>query len=43
MRDFLEAQESFIPLALRDIPLTKGETAWSDIGGMLSFVSLVFY
>ena len=33
MEDFLNAQKNFVPLALRDIPLTKGETTWSDKGG----------
>lgn len=36
MQDFLAAQKGFVPLALRDISLTKGETVWGDIGGKLN-------
>ncbi|VDC01539.1 unnamed protein product [Peniophora sp. CBMAI 1063] len=34
MRDFAEAQDGFVPRALRDVPLQTSTVAWSDIGGL---------
>ncbi|KIK41964.1 hypothetical protein CY34DRAFT_84427 [Suillus luteus UH-Slu-Lm8-n1] len=33
-KDFVEAQEGFIPLSLRDVPLQKSDIEWADIGGL---------
>ena len=35
MKDFAEAQEGFVPRALRDVPLQTSTVAWADIGGMI--------
>jgi peroxin-1 len=32
-KDFVEAQEGFVPLSLRDVPLQKSDVEWADIGG----------
>ncbi|KAG1809269.1 P-loop containing nucleoside triphosphate hydrolase protein [Suillus variegatus] len=33
-KDFVEAQEGFVPLSLRDVPLQKSDVEWADIGGL---------
>ncbi|KAG2056526.1 AAA-domain-containing protein [Suillus hirtellus] len=33
-QDFVEAQEGFVPLSLRDVPLQKSDVEWADIGGL---------
>ncbi|KAG2135369.1 P-loop containing nucleoside triphosphate hydrolase protein [Suillus bovinus] len=33
-KDFIEAQEGFVPLSLRDVPLQKSGVEWADIGGL---------
>lgn len=35
MNDFTEAQEGFVPLSLRDVPLQQSSVAWADVGGAL--------
>ncbi len=34
MDDFVQAQDGFTPLSLRDVKLEKSSVAWSDIGGL---------
>jgi SpoVK/Ycf46/Vps4 family AAA+-type ATPase len=36
--DFEASQVDFVPLSLRDIKLQKSDVAWSDIGGLSSFI-----
>lgn len=33
-KDFVKAQEGFVPLSLRDVPLQKSDIEWADIGGL---------
>ncbi|EST09028.1 Peroxisome biogenesis factor 1, N-terminal [Kalmanozyma brasiliensis GHG001] len=35
MDDFVQAQDGFTPLSLRDVKLEKSSVAWSDIGGLI--------
>ncbi|KAI6138774.1 P-loop containing nucleoside triphosphate hydrolase protein [Pisolithus tinctorius] len=34
MEDFTKAQEGFVPNALKDVPLSKSDVEWADVGGL---------
>ncbi|KAI6118955.1 P-loop containing nucleoside triphosphate hydrolase protein [Pisolithus croceorrhizus] len=34
MEDFTKSQEGFVPNALKDLPLSKSDVEWADIGGL---------
>ena len=36
----MEAQEDFMPLSLRDVPLQKSDVEWADIGGACFLLSI---
>lgn len=42
-KDFVEAQEDFVPLSLRDVPLQKSDVEWADIGGACSPLRNIYH